>query len=514
MPALIGVVARGLGERGREAAVLCPACGDLVERSIKTAAEPGQARGAECRRFGDARPGHGQAEQIGQALHQRIIHRHAAIDVERRRVAAVQAHRLDQVAALQADGVEGRAGDLRPAGVAGDAEDGAPRIGVPIGRAEPGEGRHNGDAARVGDARGEGFDIGGRVDDAEAVAQPLHGGAGDEDATLERIGAGAVETIGDRGQQAVCRGDGLGPGVRQHEGAGAVGAFHHAGREAGLADERCVLIARDAGDRHRRAQKVGRRRAEIAGAVLDLRQHRARHVEKCQQLVVPVADMDVVEHGARGVGGVGRVHRPAGEPPQEKAVDGSEGERAGLGGGACAGHVVEQPGELGCREIGVADEPGLGLDHRLAPVAHQRAAGLGGSAVLPDDRVRDRRARRTVPQHGRLALIGDADGGEVACLDLCRGERALRGRERRFPDLVRVVLDPAVGREVLRELDLMNARDGAARIEHDGARTRRALVDGEDVRSGHDVECVACGGAQRDQNDRKQLPRRHARRVS
>ena len=104
----------------------------------------------------------------------------------------------------------------------------------------------------------------------------------------------------------------------------------------------------------------------------------------------------------------------AGEPPDQEGVDGAEGEMAGLGERARALHVVEQPGDLGGREIGVEQQAGLGRDHRLVPGALQRAAHVGGAPVLPDDGAVDRLARAPVPDDAGLALVGDADGGDVA----------------------------------------------------------------------------------------------------
>ena len=72
----------------------------------------------------------------------------------------------------------------------------------------------------------------------------------------------------------------LGAGIHQRETAGAVGALDHAGREAALADQRRLLIARHAGDGHRRAEKLRVGRAERAGIVAHLGQHRARHAEQ------------------------------------------------------------------------------------------------------------------------------------------------------------------------------------------------------------------------------------------
>ena len=119
---------------------------------------------------------------------------------------------------------------------------------------------------------------------------------------------------------------------------------------------------------------------------------------------------------------------------------------------------------------------------RLVPVALQPIAELRGAAVLPDDGVVDRLAGLAVPDDGGLALVGDADGRDVARPQPGAAERLDRDGDLRRPDLVRVVLDPAGLREDLLELLLRDADDGAVVVEHDGAGAGGALVEREDVR--------------------------------
>ena len=83
---------------------------------------------------------------------------------------------------------------------------------------------------------------------------------------------------------------------------------------------------------------------------------------------------------------------------------------------ARAGDVVENPGDLRGAEIGIEQQPGLRLDHRLAAVGAELVADAGRAAILPDDRAVDRLAGRAVPDDDRLALVGDADGGDVGRL--------------------------------------------------------------------------------------------------
>src|SRR3546814_14982608 len=53
----------------------------------------------------------------------------------------------------------------------------------------------------------------------------------------------------------------------------------------------------------------------------------------------------------------------------------------------------------------------------------QLLAESGGAAVLPDDRLVDGRTGLAVPDHRRLALVGDADGGDLlgARTSVCQG---------------------------------------------------------------------------------------------
>ena len=212
----------------------------------------------------------------------------------------------------------------------------------------------------------------------------------------------------------------------------------------------------------------------------DARQHRARNVEERQQLVVPAAGADVEEQRAARVRRIGHVRRAAGQVPDEPGVDGAEGELALRRARARARNVVEQPLELGAREIGVEHEARLARDHRRMARGAQRVAQRRRAPVLPDDGRGDGRARRAVPQHGGLALVGDADGGEVARADAGLGERLVHDARLRRPDLAGVVLDPAGLREDLPELLLRDRADRARMIEDEGAGAGGALIERED----------------------------------
>src|SRR5271154_961690 len=88
--------------------------------------------------------------------------------------------------------------------------------------------------------------------------------------------------------------------VLQEERSGAVGTLGGAGREAALAEQGRLLIARHARDWQPRGQKPERRRlAELGRAGQYTRQQRFRYTKEAAQVVVPGHLLDVQEQGAR-----------------------------------------------------------------------------------------------------------------------------------------------------------------------------------------------------------------------
>ena len=162
-------------------------------------------------------------------------------------------------------------------------------------------------------------------------------------------------------------------------------------------------------------------------------------------------------------------------------VDGAERELAGLGPRARARDVVENPRDLAPREVGVDHETRALADERVVAVGPEAVAEVRRAPVLPDDGVVDRLAGLAIPDDGRLALVGDADGRDVARPQVRAAEDLDGHGDLRRPDLLRIVLDPAGLRKDLLELALRDAGDGAVVIEEDGARAGGALIEGEDV---------------------------------
>ncbi len=403
-------------------------------------------------------------------------------------------HGIEQVTRLVADGFERGACQFGRPGLAGEAGNGGAGLRIPEGRAQPDKGGYEIDLlGRVGPF-GERAGFGGRLDDTQHVAQPLHRGTGHEDRAFERVGGLAVEAIGDGRKQAVLRAHEIVPRIEQRKAAGAIGGFQHAGPEAGLADGGCLLVAGDAVDGDGGAEMLGRGGAEIGSVVEHFGQDGCRHAEELQQVRVPFICADIVEHGARGVGGVGDVARAVGQLPDEEGVDGAEGELALFGALPGARHIVENPSELGGREIGVEHEAGLLGDTRLFPLLLQLVAELGGAAILPDDGAIDGLAGFPIPDDGGFALVGNADGGDLRRLGPGGADGGMGACEHRLPDFGRVVLHPPILGEVLGEFELADAGDVLVAIEQQSPARSGALVDRQHEIAHSPLPSAGCSG--------------------
>ena len=129
-----------------------------------------------------------------------------------------------------------------------------------------------------------------------------------------------------------------------------------------MADRCRLLIAGDGGDRDRRTKHIRRRGAEIVTGVAHLGQQRARNPEPVEQFHIPGKAPDIEQHCAGGVGHVGGMTLPAGQAPQQKAVDRTTGDLAHAGAPVEPGNVVKQPADLRGGKIGVDNQPSVPRD--------------------------------------------------------------------------------------------------------------------------------------------------------
>ncbi len=265
--------------------------------------------------------------------------------------------------------------------------------------------------------------------------------------------------------------------VRQHESAGAIGRFGVAGRKAALADRRRLLVARKPGYGNGRAEQLGQGRAKRSGIVGHFAQSARRHAEQIAQAGIELRDRQRQQAGAAGVAGVADL-QSAGQLRDKPALHRAQRQPA-----TCRrlGHrrgIVDQPAHLCRGEIGIEQQPGLRLHRRLLPRLAQRGAGIGGAPVLPDQRAVQRFERLPVPGDHGFALVGDADTGDPVRAAGLRDD-ILGAGERRLPDFVRIVFDPARLGIVLGKLPLRQCAQAASPVENHGAGRGGARVEHE-----------------------------------
>ena len=185
------------------------------------------------------------------------------------------------------------------------------------------------------------------------------------------------------------------------------------------------------------------------------------------------------------------MHPPAGQPPQQEAVHRAEREPPVLCRRPRARHLVQHPADLGGREVRVEPQPGARRHQRAVPRRLQRLAAPCGAPVLPDDRVADRPPAVALPQHGGLALVGDAEPGQLGRAQPSARQRLARGGQHGVPQRLRVVLHPARPRGELGELALRRGQRQQVLAEHDGTAGGGALIDHQDAR--HHGASERCG---------------------
>src|SRR4051812_6527570 len=95
----------------------------------------------------------------------------------------------------------------------------------------------------------------------------------------------------------------------------------------------------------------------------------------------------------------------AGQLPDQPTVDGAEQELAGFRAALRAGHVIQQPADLGARKVRVEQESGSLAEERLHAISLESLTDPGADPTLPDDRRMDGSAGGAVPDDGRLALV-------------------------------------------------------------------------------------------------------------
>ena len=184
------------------------------------------------------------------------------------------------------------------------------------------------------------------------------------------------------------------------------------GLEAGLAEQRGLLVAGDAADRDAGAD-AARPSAVTPKRPLD-GTHLGQHVERARRTARTARATSAASRMSKSIVRLALVASvactaPAGELPEQPRVDGAE--RRGRA-PAATPPSVKSHSSLVAEKYGSSTRPVAARTSGRWPASRSCVAAGGGAAVLPDDGPVQRPAGAAVPGHDGLALVGDADGGD------------------------------------------------------------------------------------------------------
>ena len=287
------------------------------------------------------------------------------------------------------------------------------RLGIPMRRAKPGKGRHQHHPLRGVCLRGQNAGFLRMTDDAQAIAQPLYCGAGHENRAFQRVMALALQLVSDGRQQPIARRDRCFARIQQGKTARAIGGFHHARRKAALANGRRLLIACHATNGNGSAEQSGIGFAKIPGTITHFWQNGFRDTKQAQQISIPNTAPDIEQHGARGIGGIRRMHAPTRQAPEQKTIHRTEGQRTAFRRCARTRDIVQQPSELGRGEIGISQQARAFRQQRFMALGAQLRAGICRAAILPDNGAMQAAPSGAIPKQRGFALISDANAGHI-----------------------------------------------------------------------------------------------------
>ncbi len=171
------------------------------------------------------------------------------------------------------------------------------------------------------------------------------------------------------------------------------------------------------------------------------------------------------------------MHLAARQLPDKPAIDGAKQQLALCGALACALYMVKNPLDFAARKIGIWLKPCVLADIIAhAALRFERIDDARSTAALPHDGVVDGAACFFIPHHGGFALVGDADGGNLAWVYPAACDDLVHHAILHRPNLHCVMLYPPLLRVNLGELALLNLYNILLIIEQNRATACGALV--------------------------------------
>ena len=206
-----------------------------------------------------------------------------------------------------------------------------------------------------------------------------------------------------------------------------------------------------------------------------------RHVEHGEKLVVPVQGVDVEQHRPAGICDVRGVDQLVRKVPYQPGVDRPAGELAALCPALAVWHFVQEPPDLGAREVGVYRQPRLPPHCGLVAARLQLIAQLRRPPALPHDGVRYRLPRPAVPHDESLALVRNAYANDRPRMRLKRLQQLLDNLQARLEQLHRIVFHPPRTRVHLPDLPAHRPQRRPRSVDQHASRPRRPLVQRDNI---------------------------------
>ena len=239
----------------------------------------------------------------------------------------------------------------------------AARERIPVRRAQTDKGGDKINARAVGNCGRHGFGLARFSKQVQTVPQPLNDRSADKDRAFQHIGGAVTELPTNGCQQSRFRIDRRLARVHQQKSARSVSVFDVTRVKTALPEQRRLLIPRRAGNRNAFPEQMLGCIAEYAGGRLDLGQDCLRNAEQIEQIAIPRPCVNVVQHGARRIGGVCRVDFSARQIPDQPTVHRAEAQFPCFRATACVGDVFQNPLQFGCRKIRVGNQSGFGMEY-------------------------------------------------------------------------------------------------------------------------------------------------------
>ena len=352
---------------------------------------------------------------------------------------------------------------------------------IPIGRAQARKCRDDIHAATICHLGGKVLTVTGFGDQVKLIPQPLHHCTADKDASLQRIfHRCACLGCGHGGKQPMAA---LHRGIsrmRQEETACAICIFCLTAAEASLPEESRLLVSCDTRNGNGRSHNV--RLSHILAAALDGGQHGAGDIKQAQNVLIPVAGVNIAEHGAGGIRTIGHKGTTFGQLPDEPRIHCSKEKISRLGTLTSARHVIQDPLDLGTRKIRIKTQAGAASDQLCVTRGLQLLADRRGTTTLPDDGVAYGSSRMAIPHNGCLALVGHADGGNFVRVDAGAGDAFGQSGILVSIDGHRIMLDPSRLGIDLGKFMLSHGHKAAGAIKQNSTRGGCTLIQGKQIR--------------------------------